>query len=413
MIYRKRLAEQKLQQLIRHFKIVLVTGARQVGKTTLLQHGFPEYKLLVFDPLQDLYGAREDPDLFLSNFPPPLLLDEIQFAPQLLPALKRKVDQTENSGQYLLTGSQNLSVLQSVSESLAGRAAILPLEGLSLHETFGQAETGGWLAHYLDDPESLPDLFQGLIAAGQPLNQFLWRGSMPGLLDKPDAIVPDFLNSYIQTYVERDVRLLEQIQQHATFGRFLGLAAAHTAQEINTSEFGREVGVTPATARRWLDLLTQSFQWLELTPYHGRTVKRLTGKRKGYLRDSGLACWLQRLSSPDAVAVSPLFGSLFESWVVNEVHRQFVTLATAPQAYHWRTAAGAEVDLVLERDGKLYPIEIKCKSRLTGQDRRGLKAFRETYPQQEIMPALVIYAGSECYRLDPHTIALPWNATSK
>lgn len=202
---------------------------------------------------------------------------------------------------------------------------------------------------------------------------------------------------------------MEDIRELSAFGRFLGLAGALTAQEVNASQFGRDVGVTPATARKWLDLLTNTYQWLELFPYQGNTVKRLSGKRKGFLRDTGMGCYLQRISSPDALAVSPMLGPVFETWAVNEVLRQGSALAVPPQAYHWRTGGGAEVDLVLERDGRLYPIELKWKSHVARHDVRGLRAFRETYPKENIMTGLVIYAGNDLYRVDEHTIALPWN----
>lgn len=410
MHYRNRHAEAKLRRLAEHFKVVLVTGARQVGKSTLLQHVFPNVKAVVFDPVQDSYGARRDPDLFLQNFPSPLILDEIQFAPELLPALKRKVDQVERPGQYLLSGSQNLSVLRSVAETMTGRVVILQLEGMSLAEMAGRGEAPGWLGFYLDAPGSLPERFAGTIEEGGPLSRHLWRGSMPGMLDTPDDLLRDAFRSYVQTYVERDLRLLEDIRELSSFGRFLGLTAALTGQEINASQFGREAGVTPATARKWLALLAHTFQWRELPPYHGSTVKRLTGKSKGYLRDTGLACSLQLLSSPDALAVSPLLGAMFETWAVNEVHRQFTPLSVPPQAYHWRTAGGAEVDLVLERDGKLYPIEVKCKSHVTREDARSLRAFAETYPSPSVMPGLIIYAGRDCLRVDERTTAVPWNA---
>jgi uncharacterized protein len=203
---------------------------------------------------------------------------------------------------------------------------------------------------------------------------------------------------------------MEDIRELASFGRFLGLTGALTSQEVNASQFGRDIGVTPVTARKWLDLLVNTYQWLELFPYQGNTVKRLSGKRKGHLRDTGMACTLQRISSPDALAVSPMLGAMFETCAVNDVLRQFITLAVPPQAYHWRTGGGAEVDLVLERDGKLYPLEVKCKSHLTKHDTRGLRAFRETYPKARIMTGLIIYAGRECYRVDENTVALPWNA---
>ncbi len=381
-----------------------------MGKSTLLARLFPDLKTIVFDPVQDIYGARRDPDLFLDNFPPPLILDEVQYVPELLPSLKRRVDQIDSPGQYLLTGSQNMAMLRSISESLAGRVGILPLEGMTAFELAGMGKQDGWLPAYLDTPEELPGLLNGNIEQLPTLTRVLWRGTLPGLLDAPDEIVPDYFRSYIQTYVERDVRLMTDIRELAAFSRFLGLTGALTTQEINASQFGRDVGVTPSTARKWLDLLANTYQWLELFPYQGNTVKRLSGKRKGFVRDTGIACHLQRISSPDALAVSPVLGAMFETWVANEILRQTITLNMPPQAYHWRTAGGAEVDLVLDRDGKLYPIEVKCKTNLTKHDTRGIRAFRETYEKSRIMTGLIVYAGKDCYRIDRNTIALPWNA---
>lgn len=407
--YRPRHAESKLLELVGFFKSVLVTGARQVGKSTLLAQLFPEHTAVVFDPVQDLYGARADPDLFLDNFPPPLILDEIQYAPELLPALKRRMDRREGPGQYLLTGSQNLAVLEAVAESMAGRVGILPLEGLTSGELAGRGGDRGWLAAWLQDPASLePSPNPPVHEVTSPAQRF-WRGTLPGLLDAPDSIVPDYHRSYVQTYVDRDVRTMEDIRQLATFGRFLGLAAALTAQELNDSQLGRELGVSPSTARRWLDLLTNTYQWRELPPYHGNAIKRISGKRKGYLRDTGLAAYLQRISSPQALAVSPMLGSLFETWVVNDIHAQLMQLGVPPKVHHWRTSGGAEVDLVLERDGRLYPIEIKCKTTISGHDTRGLRAFRETYPRQDVATGLIVYAGGASYRANEHTLVIPWN----
>ncbi len=157
MNYRNRHAEKRLLQLKSFFKVVLVTGARQVGKSTLLAHLFPHIKMIVFDPVQDIYGARQDPDLFLNNFPPPLILDEIQFVPELLPAIKRRVDQFDSQGQYFLTGSQNLGMLSSIAESLAGRVGILPLEGMTLYELLGMGKQNSWLPTYLHNPDAIPD----------------------------------------------------------------------------------------------------------------------------------------------------------------------------------------------------------------------------------------------------------------
>ena len=405
--YRQRHIESKLLEYRKYFKAVLVTGARQVGKSTLLSHLLPGMKTFVFDPVQDHYGARRDPDLFLENFPPPLVLDEIQYVPELLPALKRKIDSLHLPGQYFLTGSQNLAILRSVAESLAGRVGILHLEGMTAYEMYDRPDVP-WLPAFLASPDRLVKGNQGVLET-PPLSRLLWRGSMPGILDLPDTIIPDYCRSYIRTYVERDVRIVEDIRELATFSRFLALCAALTGQEINASHLGREIGITPATARRWLDLLTNTYQWLELLPYHGNTIKRVSGKRKGYWRDTGIASSLQRIGSADSLAVNPLFGAMFETWVVNCIFRQAELQSTPPQLYHWRTAGGAEVDVVMELDGRLYPVEVKSKSSLSGHDTSGLRAFRQTYGPDRVGPGLVIYAGKECFRLDMDNIALPWN----
>ncbi len=182
-----------------------------------------------------------------------------------------------------------------------------------------------------------------------------------------------------------------------------------TAQEINPSQIGREIGITPQTARRWLDILSFTYQWFELLPYHGNTIKRLSEKKKGHFRDPGFACYLSRIQSPEALAISPQLGSIFETWAINWIQQQCSAMSVPPLLYHWRTQAGAEVDLILERDGKFYPIEIKCQGNLSKGDLSGMRAFRATYPKLQVMPGLILYAGEEPFHLDEQTVAMPWN----
>ena len=409
MHYLPRHIEHQLLESSHYFKAILLLGARQVGKSTLLSHIFPQIKAIVFDPIQDIYKARQDPDFFLDSFPAPLILDEVQYVPELLPALKRKMDQNPSKGQYFLTGSQNFSMLRTVAESMAGRVAIFHLDNFTPQEMLGLSKMGGWLPHYLDNPESfylqhkkVPNTFPSLI-------EFLFKGAFPAAFDLPISQISRYFSSYLQTYVDRDIRIQEDIRQLAEFNRFLSLSAALTAQEINSSMLGRELGISPPTARRWLDLLMFSYQWLEILPFHGNTIKRISGKKKGYFKDTGFACYLQKIESPESLAISPKLGAIFETWALNYIHQQCATLATPPNLYHWRTTGGAEVDLILEKNGKLYPIEIKCKTNLSKNDLSGLKAFRATYPNLTIMPGLIIYAGSESYKLDEQTLAIPWN----
>jgi uncharacterized protein len=409
MRYLNRHIERQLRESSRYFKATLLLGARQVGKSTLLTHLFPDIKAIVFDPIQDIYQARQDPDLFLDSFPAPIILDEVQYVPELLPSLKRKMDLSESKGQYFLTGSQNFSVLRSIAESMAGRVAVFHLDNFTPQEIFGMGNEEGWILKYLEDPREFYKKRKNFPTPFYSLVEFLFRGTFPATVDLPTEQISRYFRSYLQTYVDRDVRMQEDIRQLADFDRFLGICSSLTAQEINASHVGREIGVSPHTARRWLDLLVYSYQWYELQPYHGNTIKRISGKKKGYFKDTGFACYLQRIESPEALAINPRLGAIFETWVVNYIHQQFANMAVPPNTYHWRTAGGAEIDLILEWNGKIYPIEIKCKTNLTKGDLSGLKAFRETYKEKGLMPGLIIYAGSECYWIDADTLAVPWN----
>ncbi|MBN8829007.1 MAG: ATP-binding protein [Sphingobacteriia bacterium] len=411
-MYKKRHIEDKLKQISKYFKIVLLLGPRQVGKSTLLSKLYPDLKHITFDPIQDIYGAKQDPDLFLNNFPAPIILDEIQFTTELLPTIKRRVDLTDEKGLYYLTGSQNIYMMKSLSESLAGRVVIMQLGGMTPYE-LNDVPNNNWVDIYLDSPGDLPNYFKGLIPNTDNLYNILWRGNYPGLIDAPNEIVRQFYFSYIQTYIERDVRILENIQDLSLFDRFLGLAAALTAQEINYSQLGREIGIMHVTANRWLNLLEHSYLWIETQPYSGNTIKRLSKKRKGYIADTGIACYLQQISTPEALARSPLFGSLFETYCVAMIYNICHSLNMTPRFYHWRTNGGAEVDLILEINNTLYPIEIKGKSVVGIKDCSGIKAFKDTYPKSKIAPGLVIYAGTSCHYIDKDIIAMPWNGLFK
>jgi predicted AAA+ superfamily ATPase len=407
-MYRQRLQEKKLCQLQKNFKTVLVVGARQVGKSTLLSHCFPNIKHITFDPLTDDFTARTDPVRFLNNFPPPLILDEIQYCPELLAPLKRYVDQSTQKGQYLLTGSQNFSVMKNAAESMAGRVVIMQLDAFTVDEI--AEESQNFLVTYLQTPDQLLKKFSHKLILKNSLYEMMWRGCMPEVLSLENNVVHDYLSSYVKTYIERDVRLLENIQNLSDFERFVRLTAALTAQEVNYTHLGRELGISRITATKWLDILKYSYQWIEIPAFDGNAIKRITRKTKGFLHDTGLACYLQYISLPDAVASHPKLGHLFENFIVSNLLKIANTLQTPPNAYHWRTQAGAEVDLILEQNGTLFPIEIKCKSQLTKHDARGLLAFKETYPTQNTAPGVIIYAGNECYQLTDHVFAIPWNA---
>lgn len=410
MKYRKRLLEDKLRRLGQHFTTVVLTGARQVGKSTLLKHIIPHAQHITFDPIIDIGNARRDPELFLDHVKTPVILDEIQYAPELLSVIKRRVDDNKTPGQYWLTGSQNLNLIKNVSESLAGRAALQSLYPMTLSERYDEASS--WVSDYIANPDQfLKQQKIRLNASDETLASIVWKGGYPGLMSMADDIYPDALNSYFHTYIERDVRLLSEVSDLQEFTRFVQLVANLTAQEIQFSELGRDIGISPQTAQRWLNLLISTYQWTDIPAYAGNTIKRISKKNKGYFIDTALACHLMHISSPTALLGHPKLGALFETYVVNDILRQLPLVKGNPAIYHWRTHAGAEVDLILELDNIYYPIEIKCKKRPTISDTVGIKAFRETYPNLNIAPALVICSIDSITPITNNCYAIPFNAS--
>ncbi len=412
MVYKERLLTSRLRTFVRNFRVVVISGARQVGKSTLLNYSFPaDTDCVVFDPVIDVENARQDPDLFLDNHPRrPLLLDEIQYAPELVAAIKRRVDKDPSPGQFVLTGSQQWEVMKSLAESLAGRAVFLEMNGFSLAEMSGQLDGSGWLAAWLEDPQGFVDREHDLVTLEHTLYETLWRGFLPDATRLPLETIADFHEAYTKTYVERDLRLLADVSEWQTFSRFIRLAAALTAQEINYSQLGREIGIAPQTARRWLDMLKATFQWFDVPAFSGNNIKRVSSKPKGFVADTGFACSAQLISSPVALAGHPMLGALFETAVFAEVRKQSAQLSPRPRLYHWRSASGAEVDLLIERDGKFFPIEAKVKSQPSRRDARGIKALRDSYPALNIQPGLVIAPTRKFLKLSDDDYAMPWNA---
>jgi predicted AAA+ superfamily ATPase len=296
----------------------------------------------------------------------------------------------------------------SAGQSLAGRVAFLDLQGFSIQELAG-AETG-WLERWLADAgaflDSRPDTATSL---GRTLWEWLWRGTMPGAHALDATLVPDFWTGYHRTYVERDARLVGAVDDWQRFGQFVRLLSALTAQEVNASQLGRDIGITPQTARRWLAILSATFQWVEHPAFSRNSVKRVSSKAKGYLADTGFACRQAHLASPSALGGHPLTGALFETAMVNEIRKRASLLAGSTAFSHWRSAGGAEVDLLLERDGILYPFECKLTANPSRRDASGLAAFRRAHPDLRIAKGAILCSVERPFWLTEDVAALPWN----
>ncbi len=398
-----------LKKIATQSKSLVVLGPRQVGKSSILEHDFPNAEAFVFDGIQDLYEAKSNPDLFLKSFKPPLILDEVQYVPELLSALKRFMDKNDENGQYFLTGSQNFSVMNKIVESMAGRAGILrlfPMTFMELHRIEGCF----WLDAYLARDE------QKLFKANVPtltgnIFTLMWRGGMPGLIGKDDDYIETFFSSYFETYIQKDVRSLQQINNLSDFSKFVRLLSMAAGNEINFSQLGREIGIANSTAIIWKDLLLHSFVWNEIMPFSGNTQKRLSKKPKGYLMDTGFLCYLNMIQSPKSLLSHPHNGAIFENYIFNQIQGVISAKFNKPQIYHWRTSNQQEVDFVLEYDGYLYPIEIKMKSNVTSKDAKGIQAFIENYKgAHNVYHGVIIYIGDKVRYVTDNVIAVPWNA---
>ena len=347
-----------LKYLSEHFPVVVITGARQVGKSTLIKEfasskGGIQYVTLDYPALRNL--ARTDPELFLQQYLSPVIIDEIQYAPELLPYIKIRIDENRVNGMYYLTGSQMFRLMKNVSESLAGRAGLLQLYGFSRAEIL-QTDEKPFLPKMPFDvksEETITSVFDKI-----------YRGSFPQMVVDSELSPEAFFGEYLQTYLERDIRELVEIKNERKFLQFLSCVAVRTAQELNLSDIAKDVGIDSKTAESWLSLLVTSGIVVLLQPYSGNTVKRIVKRPKMYLMDTGLACYLSLWNNPRALEVSAMAGAFFETYVVSEIIKTYTNagMEIRSRFSYYRDNNGKEIDLLIEDNGTLYPIEIKKSS---------------------------------------------------
>ena len=400
--YVKRSLEPVLKKAASEFPAVVLMGPRQSGKTTLFQHLFSKsYQYVSLEPPDVRASAIEDPRGFIEIYPPPVIFDEVQYAPDLLPYVKEKIDtERDKSGQYLLTGSQNLLLMERVTESLAGRAAILRLLPLSQREAEGQPEA------------SLPWESQRLSFKASKLSyRKLWkgfiRGSYPELKAQPGRDVNLWHASYVQTYLERDVRTLRQVGDLTQFQNFLRALAARSAQLLNLTDLSRDLGVAVNTAKVWLTVLEATYQVTVLRPYFANVGKRLVKTPKVYFADVGTLCYLAGLKDPAHAASGPMGGAIMETAVLSEIMKALTHRGIDPQLYFWRTVAGTEVDIVVEAGAKLVPIEVKLSATPRPAMAAAVKTFQKDFGDKS-MTGYVVHPGDITLPLGPGVTALPF-----
>ena len=406
--YIARALEEPLLRASSQFPVLVLTGPRQCGKTTLLRHlQANDRRYVSLDLMQNRMLAKEDPELFLQQFPPPCIIDEIQYAPELLSTIKAHADgRKDDKGLFWLTGSQQFRLMQGVTESLAGRAAVVTLNGLSNREL---ALRRNAIAPFV--PAGPPSAYTGSRdASGQPLNdlaslfQRLYLGSYPALHSgEIDSSL--YYSSYIQTYLERDVRELSQVGNVESFFTFLRVAAARTGAMLNLSDMARDCAVSVPTVKHWLSILTTTSIIYLLKPYATNRSLRLVKSPKLYFTDTGLCAHLAGYSSPETLAASPLRGAIFETWCVSEVLKSWWYSLREPPLYYFRDKDGNEIDLIIENDGRLHPVEIKLGATPQKDWIKSFSALKKL--GLPLGPGAVLSLTSEPFALDRDISALP------
>lgn len=355
-MYYERTIEKTIRNVSDTFPVLLVTGPRQVGKSTLLDRmAEPERKRVSLDNPTLRGLAKTDPELFLQRYAPPVLIDEVQYAPELFPYIKIIVDQRKRPGDFWLTGSQMFRMMQNVTESLAGRAGIVPLLGLSSAEIDGR--------HPGPFEVDIPKLTARLQAA-RPKSvtevfERIFRGSMPRLYEVEDVNAELYFESYLDTYLSRDIRDLEQVADETAYMNFIRIVAARTATNVNYEAMVQEAGVSAPTAKRWLSILVSCGIVALIEPYANNALKRIVKAPRMYFLDTGLCAYLMGWGSARVLENSAMSGAFFETWVVGEIYKSYLNAGKRPPLYFYRDSNKKEIDLILYQNGVVYPIEIK------------------------------------------------------
>jgi uncharacterized protein len=374
--------EDTLEALFHQFPAVVLTGPRQVGKTATVRRVFPDADYVSLDLPSVAAQAENHPERFLRSRREPLILDEIQYTPSLFRYLKVLIDEDKRPGRFILTGSQNFLLMQGISESLAGRCAVLNMLNLSATEVnaaFGQFDE----------------------------DQYLFKGGYPELHAKPNIDPQFWYAAYLSTYLERDVRNILQVGSLRDFDRFLRAVASRTAQVLSYSDLARDVGIAPNTAKKWISVLQASGQIFLLEPYYGNIGKRLVKSPKLYLCDTGLAAFLMGFASSEAIARHPVIGPLWETHVVMQVVKHFFSSGRAVPLWYWRTTRGEEVDLLIERGGRFVAIECKYAENVDQGALKGMRALVKAYGRESLIAGYIASRTVRAYPLSDGVSVVP------
>lgn len=400
-MYIDRRIDNILKNRVQNSKCLLLTGARQVGKSTLLKNTYSDYNYVTLDDLIIRNNAINDPKLFINNEKKPVIIDEVQYAGDLFPYIKIECDNSNTNGQYILTGSQQLSILDKASESLAGRVSILELNGLSLREI----NNVNFNSHFLPNKEYINNREKEL-KKYKNIWKIIHRGSYPELyVGQRDW--NDFYSSYVKTYLERDIRLEIHLKDELTFIKFLTATASRTGQMLNYNEIANEVGVSLPTIKNWISILNRTGLIFILEPYYSNHLTRAIKTPKLYFKDTGLACYLTRWNTPETLENGAMAGHMFETFIINEIIKSFSNEGKEYKfnVFYYRGKDNSEdkeyeIDLIIEEDGVLYPIEIKKTASPTVNMASCFKTLNKEIKKKKGLGAIICLSDKKIFLKD-------------
>ncbi len=400
-MYLSRQIQPLVSRLLKQFPAVLVTGARQVGKSTLLKHIAKDYAYLTFDDPLLLEQAKQEPRLFFLNHAGNVILDEVQYAQELFSLLKLEIDKQQKNGMFLLSGSQAFELMQNVSETLAGRIAILKLQGLSLREILN-------VEFYLPFIPSRDYLAsrEKMLKSPENIWQIIHKGDMPRLYQQ-ETDWEIYYSSYVSTYIERDVRQLTNITNTTDFTRFMVALASCSGELLNYSNVAQEVGVSNETIKRWTAILQTSGIIYLLQPYSNNHLKRTIKTPKIYFLNTGLMAYLTKWLTPETISKGAKSGQFFESFVVSEIIKSFTNNGIEPPLYFYRNTNQKEIDLIIEYDRTIYPIEIKTTANPNKKMAKSFALLNSLGKESTIGLGVIINQYPNKHYLAENLVALP------
>ena len=359
MKYIPRDMEKVMSKLTKEYSCILIIGPRQVGKSTMLEHIDSARNKVTLDDLQERNLAKNDPEMFLKLHKTPILIDEVQYAPELFSYIKIAIDNGAEPGSFWLTGSQSYKLMSLAQESLAGRIAILNLTTLSQHELYSNGELLPFTLS-LDELKQREYLYEKADVGS--IFERIWQGGLPGLASGKYTNRDIYYSSYLQTYLSRDVKEEMPIKDDSKFIDFIRAVACRVGQELNVHSIATDVEVSDDTAKRWLGMLEKSEVIFYLHPYSNNLLKRVVKTPKLYFFDTGLVCYLTKYSNAEILQNSSINGAILENYIVAEIRKSYLNSGKEIYMYYYRDKDQAEIDLILEYDGELHPIEIKKSS---------------------------------------------------